>query len=162
MASAVTIPASPHLPTEILQQICGDLGRSDLKCFRLVCKDFGYAAESFLFRKVYLDRDVESFGKLYQIACHPRMSQHVRCLQFTDAIVRSRQNYLMLEDWSRTLNKSHPTPAEEDARYYAQYRGCTMDDYPKITRILAKLPRLIEVCFGSDPKYLSTKQGPFS
>ena len=70
--AALVIPrAASHLPTEILQKICRHLNRRALKRFRLVCKHFSYAAESFLFRRVVLNSDANSFKKITQIACHP-------------------------------------------------------------------------------------------
>lgn len=76
-SDAPNCEASPSLLAELLQQICKDLNRQTLKKFRLVCKNFSYAAEVFLLR-----RSAQSFKKLRLIAGHPRFSKFVQSLQY--------------------------------------------------------------------------------
>ena len=169
MASAPIPSATPRLPAETLQQICEYLNRRTLKRFRLVCKNFSYAPEPFLFRKVLLEREVQSFYKLNQVAWHPRMSQYVQCIHYTNARVTNGHDYEDFEEWSQTFRQLHSTFTTQDgnemhhARYLTQLGSeHIMDHYQHLTHILAKLPRLSDVCFGCDVEYHTARQMPIS
>ena len=79
LPSAETMDA---LPAEVLLQLFPYLCRSEIKRVRLVCASFAVIAEQCLFRNLVLTPHLPSFKKLESIACHQRLSSHVRALLY--------------------------------------------------------------------------------
>ena len=92
--------APPPVPPQLLQQICTNLDRPDLKRYR---KNFSYAADIFLFRQILLKRNVESFMKLRLIAGHPRISKLVKALCYSGMMLSNASLCKDYETWANTF-----------------------------------------------------------
>ena len=77
------------MPVELLHQICENLLQPDLKNCRLVCKNFRFTAEQFVFRHILLRRNPKSFMRLRLIADHPEIRTHVRSLCYDPRLFSS-------------------------------------------------------------------------
>lgn len=70
------------LPNEIILDICGYLGKSDLKACRFISKSWSDSASVYLFSKIYISprkEDIEVFNLITQ---HEQLSRCVRTLEY--------------------------------------------------------------------------------
>ena len=167
-------PLALAMPVELLRRICESLDHSDLKSCRLVCKHFRYTSEIFLFRRIYLRRNVESFMRFRLIADHPTFRKHVKSLFYDTRLLSGTLYCMEFENWNSSVLSRRPrcTPVHREflvirdyaqklepkelqahyQRYCAFYHGeKLMHQYDVETQDLmsgfAKLPQLGEVCF---------------
>ena len=162
--------APPPMPPELLQQICTNLDRPDLKRFRLVSKNFSFAAEIFLFRQILLKRNVESFMKLRLVAGHPRISKLVNALCYSGMMLSNASLCKDFETWANTFigqgfgrlhqmrvrDFSKTLTFEELQVHYRSFCALhhseqLMQNYnietQDLTSAFAKLPQFQQVCF---------------
>ena len=79
MDSACTMVRKPaYVPPELVTTICSYLSKRDLASARLVSKDFGLVATSFLFRSVWYSTDLWDWLNLRRISVHPVLREVVR------------------------------------------------------------------------------------
>ena len=67
-----------YVPPELVTTICSYLSKKDLASARLVSKDFGLVATSFLFRSVWYSTDPWDWLNLRRISVHPVLREMVR------------------------------------------------------------------------------------
>ena len=102
MASSTRRDASTMpVPQEILQLICKDLDRSDLKNVRLAHKDLNDAAEIPLFRYIYLRRNMDSFCRLRMIASTPHLAKLVKGIIYSEQLIQGSNEYVDFDTWRR-------------------------------------------------------------
>ena len=79
MDSACTmVRKTAYVPPELVTTICSYLSKKDLASARLVSKDFGLVATSFLFRSVWYSTDPWDWLNLRRISVHPVLKEVVR------------------------------------------------------------------------------------
>ena len=91
------------MPVEMLHQICENLHQPDLKNFRLVCKQFRFTAEMFLFRHILLRRNPESLMRLRLIADHPEIRNHVKSLCYDPRLCLNSGICEDFEQWNSAV-----------------------------------------------------------
>ena len=102
MASSPRRDASAMpVPQEILQLICKDLDRSDLKNVRLAHKELNDAAEIPLFRYIYLRRNMDSFCRLRMIASTPHLAKVVKGIIYSEQLVQGSNEHVDFDTWRR-------------------------------------------------------------
>ena len=173
MASSTLRDASSvPVPQEILQLICKDLDRSDLKNVRLACKKLNDAAEIPLFRYLCLRRNMESFRRLRMIASTPHLAKLTKGIIYSEELVTESDEGLDFETWRRkysgraidcfwdlesdTLSKScttadlHRCYSRWCAQLHSQRLMQKFDIEEKdLEDAFGKLPQLEEIYFGS-------------
>ena len=179
MASPIAhLGSSLPFPAELLQEICKNLDRPDLKTCRLVSHDFSYAAEISLFRHILLKRNVESFMRLRLIAGHPRFSQLVKSLCYSGMVLDKYEVCSDFENWSADVvqggewmnfgdallrHSKSLTPEQLQVhyqKYCAHYHSETlMDEYDietqDLTDAIGRMPRLDQICFDEGENYFN-------
>ena len=89
------------VPQEILQLICQNLDRSDLKNARLACKGLNDAAEISLFRCIYLRRNMDSFCRLRMIASTSHLAKVVKSITYSSQLVPGPDEHVDFDTWRR-------------------------------------------------------------
>ena len=160
------------VPQEILQQICQNLDRSDLKNARLACKGLNDAAEISLFRYIYLRRNMDSFCRLRMIATTPHLAKVVKSITYSSHLVQGPDEHVDFDTWRRTYfgqgfggsykavsdNLTKSCTTADLHRYYA--RWCAHLHSQRLMQkfdieekdlddAFGKLPQLEEVHWGS-------------
>ena len=102
MASSTRRDASAlPVPQEILQLICKNLDRSDLRNARLACKGLNDAAEISLFRYIYLRMNMDSFCRLRMIVSTPHLAKTVKGIIYSEQLVRDPNEHVDFDRWRR-------------------------------------------------------------
>ena len=89
------------VPQEILQLICKNLDRSDLKNARLACRGLNNAAEISLFRYIYLRRNMDSFCRLRMIASTSHLAKVVKSITYNSHLVPGPDEHVDFDTWRR-------------------------------------------------------------
>ena len=89
------------VPQEILQLVCKYLNQSDLKNVRLARKEFNDAAEVWLFRYIYLRRNMDSFVRLRMVASSPHLAKLVKGLFYSSQLLQAPEEPVDFDTWRR-------------------------------------------------------------
>lgn len=175
MTSTEMQPASiTTVAQEVLQLICRPLSRLDLKSMRLVSREINNAAEVFLFRQIFLRRNMDSFCKLRMITSRPHLAKLVKALAYSGMTLRHEDDGTDFDTWFQerirssssgyqksedieifreqfTLNELHQC-YEQFCRYYHSEELMQLFDIEDEDLIAAfgKLPHIEEISFGHD------------
>ena len=89
------------VPQEILQLVCKNLDRPDLKNVRLARRELNDAAEIQLFRYIYLRRNMDSFCRLRMIASSPHLAGLVKGINYSNQLIQGPEEHVDFDTWRR-------------------------------------------------------------
>ena len=96
--SAASLSGLASLPSELLQLVCDNLDRPDLRSLRFTCGRSASWASNLLYKDVYLKRNMDSFGRLSSIATCPHLSVMVEAVHYEGDLIWDHEPYSFVEN----------------------------------------------------------------
>ena len=170
------------VPTEVLDQVCQNLDRSELKNMRLVCRGYHDISTPKLFERLDLKRNMISFSKLQLVATHPLYSKMVKAFSYSGEVFSDFDiipDYSQWEEWIGSGFVPHDKRTDYKARFtadqlhlhYQQFCDLVVSEkifrnhdleFEYLVSALQSLPGLQEICYDSGESRGHRLDYPFS